>query len=77
MLVADPDGVIAVRRGAGRGKPPRVYDRPAVPRRIRFGLTGSGTSGAESGVAGDSDAWILLVPDRERLSIVRLRVLGA
>lgn len=82
LLVADPDGVIAVRRNAGRGKPPRVYDRPAVPRRIAPFLPDSGAQGADPSEAArldayDAGAWILLVPDRDRLSIVRLRVLGA
>lgn len=82
MLVADPDGVLAVRRGAGRGKPPRVYDRPAVPRRIAPIPSGAGgAAGARSGAAqpggGDDGTWILLVPERDRLGVVRLRVLGA
>ncbi|MBL9149736.1 MAG: hypothetical protein JNM94_13685 [Phycisphaerae bacterium] len=73
MLWADEDGVVAVPPGsqsprtgslsdpikARRLDGPRVYDRPAVPRRI----------------SGKPSSFLLLVPDGRTISLVRLTLL--
>lgn len=58
LLLGDSEGVTAIQPAMGRAKPPRVFDRPAVPRRVD----------------GEPGTWILLVPERDRLAVTRLRV---
>lgn len=60
ILVSDPDGVLVRSPNITRGKPPRIYDRMAVPRRVE----------------GAPGTWIVLSPDRRTIRVVRLTLLG-
>lgn len=64
VLVADRDGISVDLPAGAAERPPLVYDRPAIPRRVQF-------EGA-----GPRD-WILLVPDRRSISVVRFALLNA
>lgn len=64
VMVADRDGLVLDHPSAAPGFPPRVYPRSAVPRRVNF--TGEGPHD-----------WVLFVPERRTLSIVRFALLEA
>ncbi|MDZ4754598.1 MAG: hypothetical protein SGJ11_08880 [Phycisphaerae bacterium] len=64
VLVSDGEGVFLDHPDGQPGRAPLVYERVAVPRRVQF----------EGDAPGD---WILLVPDRRSISVVRFALLQA
>lgn len=64
VMVGDGDGIVLDHPAAAPGFPPRVYPRSAIPRHVQY--TGDGPHD-----------WVLLVPDRRSISIVRFALLEA
>ncbi len=64
VMVSDADGVVLDHPAAAPGYPPRIYPRSAVPRHVQF--TGDGPHD-----------WVLLVPERRSISVVRFALLEA
>lgn len=65
-LASDRDGLILDHPEGTPGFPPRVYPRASIPRLIR-----------EDSAAGITHPWVLLVPERKTISVVRFALLGA
>lgn len=65
VLASDRDGLILDHAKAAPGFPPRVYPRAAIPRHVTM---------APSATPHD---WILFVPDRKMVSVVRFALIDA